>query len=275
MFYSLVVEGGTEKEVECVADLKITHVTLAPGQYDKNARFYLTATVDDVESILCSVAHGSQENASLDVIFEAEAVVKFTVNGNGKLHVVGYYIIDDSMFEGGSEDDEDISGEEGEDSSLSGEDELDVEKPHQGRTMTQAAAEGAKFLAKTGFQEGARKTDDKKKADDGKKKGGDHKPHQAPAPAKKEAVEHKPQHTPAKKEAGEHKPQHTPAKKEAGEHKQTPAKKEGHAPQTPGKKDAGTPSKAEQHAAKPKGAKPQESPSGPKGTPGAKKQIKK
>jgi len=101
MLWSGVVTPKSPLSMEAPFDLRITMATLG-NVNSKNERTTLIMTHEDfiaeeARSIsICSLISGRHENQSIDLVLDEGEPVSFKVNGDGDIHLSGYFVIDEN-----------------------------------------------------------------------------------------------------------------------------------------------------------------------------------
>lgn len=241
-FWAIELEPGKAHETIPPFDLHVTQAVLGAKAKDQ-ARTVVQCTVSEDESeegrgstfAIASLKLDLQENANLDLIFEAGKTAQFSAVGKNAVTLLGYYINDegdmgfddeddediDSMDEegleglGGSDDDElDQDGEDGEDD----DDEEEVDEEEIQALQKQLANQNKKRQAEPQAQNGSAK---KAKTDAAPQQ--NQQKAQTPQPKQQGG-----QQTPQPKQQGGQQQQKTPQQQGGQQKQQTPgAQKQG------------------------------------------------
>jgi len=107
-FFGFVIKSNSShpEKVPAGCNLVLTQAATDKSASEPTTLYCQTEEIKD-KLVICSLTWGRMEQARLDLIFESETEVTFSVSGKGDIHVSGYFVEEELPPDFDSEDEED------------------------------------------------------------------------------------------------------------------------------------------------------------------------
>jgi len=117
-FFGFVINSSSpyNEKVPEGADLVLTQAATDKSATEPTTLYVQAEGLNKL--IVCTLQWGRTDQARLDLIFESELDVTFSVVGKGDVHVSGYYVEQEGVSEFGSDDEGEEEEEEGEEMAI-------------------------------------------------------------------------------------------------------------------------------------------------------------
>jgi len=110
-FFGFVVKSNSShpEEVPRGCNLVLTQAATDKSASDPTTLYCQTDEIKD-KIVICTLSWGRIEQARLDLIFESETKVTFSVSGKGDVHISGYFVEEELSpdFDSDEEDEEEV-----------------------------------------------------------------------------------------------------------------------------------------------------------------------
>jgi len=111
-FFGFVIKSNSShpEKVPAGCNLVLTQAATDKSASEPTTLYCQTEEIKD-KLVICTLTWGRMEQARLDLIFESETDVTFSVSGKGDIHVSGYFVEEELPPDFDSEDEEDEEDE--------------------------------------------------------------------------------------------------------------------------------------------------------------------
>jgi len=107
-FFGFAIKSNTShpEKVPAGCNLVLTQAATDKSATEPTTLYCHTEEIKD-KLVICTLTWGRTEQVRLDLIFESESNVTFSVSGKGDVHVSGYFVEEEMHPDFDSEDEED------------------------------------------------------------------------------------------------------------------------------------------------------------------------